>query len=227
DHEHEHGHDHEHSHEHAHPHDGACHHGHLDLSKLAPPKKRTKIQPFPPKLQLFQLDTSLIKVEDNVFTKLKGDNDVVVAFDPPIQQGIHRFSIAFANSYSCFHSIGIVDAAVNITKGYALGEDEKSAEYNNKNVFGQVYHKNKGVEGNEEYQDEQLITAEVNMDAKPRTLHFFVEGKEQPVYVSSLPASIRFAIHIYAEGASFTVVTLGKAPSASVKGVVGKKEVQW
>jgi hypothetical protein len=41
------------------------------------------------------------------------------------------------------------------------------------------------------------VMMEVNMDSSPRTLHFFVKGKQQLGYVRNLPSSIKFAVSLF------------------------------
>jgi hypothetical protein len=50
------------------------------------------------------------------------------------------------------------------------------------------------VKGNEEFEEGSMVTLEVDLDASPRTLRFFVDDKEQPVFVSGIPQSINFAV---------------------------------
>jgi hypothetical protein len=38
---------------------------------------------------------------------------------------------------------------------------------------------------------------EADLDASPRTLRFFVDEREQPVYVTDIPQSLNFAVCVF------------------------------
>jgi hypothetical protein len=50
------------------------------------------------------------------------------------------------------------------------------------------------AEGNEAYDKASVVMLEADLDSSPRTLRFFVDGREQPFFVSNIPQSINFAV---------------------------------
>jgi hypothetical protein len=50
------------------------------------------------------------------------------------------------------------------------------------------------VKGNDKFGKGSTVMLEVDLDASPRTLRFFVNDKEQPVFVTHIPQSVNFAV---------------------------------
>jgi hypothetical protein len=81
---------------------------------------------------------------------------------------------------------------------------------------------------------------EVDLDASPRTLRFFHNDKEQPVFVTHIPQSINFAVcHLlflllftsrqvtsFNEGDSFTL-SLREVAECTGRGLPKSKAKQW
>ncbi|KAA6375172.1 MAG: hypothetical protein EZS28_029300, partial [Streblomastix strix] len=63
--------------------------------------------------------------------------------------------------------------------------------------------------------------------SNPRTLHFFVNGQEQPVSVFDIPSNIRFFVWLYNPGSSFTLTRFERVQSSSARGVEGSKVLKW
>ncbi|KAA6398546.1 MAG: hypothetical protein EZS28_005931 [Streblomastix strix] len=83
------------------------------------------------------------------------------------------------------------------------------------------------TEGNQQMKDGDLVSIEVNMDAKPRTAHLFINGHQQPVFVSGLPESIQFWFFLNWKDDQITVLSLKKLTSSSVAQIPNEKEVKW
>jgi hypothetical protein len=53
----------------------------------------------------------------------------------------------------------------------------------------------------------RVVMMEVNMSATPRTLRFFVDGEQQPLYFINIPDSIQFAVSLLIFCLSSTLFT--------------------
>jgi hypothetical protein len=57
-----------------------------------------------------------------------------------------------------------------------------------------VHHDNLGAKGNEAYGEGAVVKLEADLDASPRTLRFFVDDREQPMFVTNIPQAIHFVV---------------------------------
>ncbi|KAA6384751.1 MAG: hypothetical protein EZS28_019720, partial [Streblomastix strix] len=132
-----------------------------------------------------------------------------------------------------FRSIGVVDASFEIPEQYTPGYDEFSVGYSGSD--GNVMHITQEsieqfIAGNEKYENGDVITLEANMnkDKYKRTLHFFVNGVQQPVSLVQLPESIKFIIQRQNQGTAATIISFQTLPLPSVlKNIAGAFRVDW
>jgi hypothetical protein len=61
-------------------------------------------------------------------------------------------------------------------------------------AIGYVTHMGNKAIGNKMYSDGKTVMLEVDLDASPPTLHFFVKDREQRIFVTDIPQSINFAV---------------------------------
>ncbi|KAK2949611.1 hypothetical protein BLNAU_15471 [Blattamonas nauphoetae] len=88
--------------------------------------------------------------------------------------------------------VGIIDNSSDTFDEFP-GQSSKSIGYAGS---GFIEH-NGRTQGNEIFEHQQRIGMQVNMDSNPRTLHFFLNGRQQPVYCVNIPPSIRFCSYMY------------------------------
>ncbi|KAA6373041.1 MAG: hypothetical protein EZS28_031433, partial [Streblomastix strix] len=139
-----------------------------------------------------------------------------VSLNKVIKDGIHRIEVRFAKSNQLGHSFG----SVGIVKaGYKIPYPcDSSSEPHNLNMLdyfghrGEIYFKGTTTLGNVQFSDGQLIAMELNADVG--TLHFFVDGIQQPFY-------------IYRKDSSFSIVSVKKLPVPTAKTLPNEKVIQW
>ncbi|KAA6389385.1 MAG: putative CMGC kinase, CK2 family [Streblomastix strix] len=151
-----------------------------------------------------------------------------VAYNPIITRGIVRFEGIFENKDINIY-VGIADSSIVFEADKApfnVKYKDKSVSY--EGASGSLYHFNQDkIKGNYKFEDNQKVALEVNMDSSPRTLHFFVEGNEQPLSIINIPASIRFWICTLLANTTFTLTQFQNLSSSSAKGVEGSKKLDW
>ncbi|KAA6363052.1 MAG: hypothetical protein EZS28_041422, partial [Streblomastix strix] len=64
-------------------------------------------------------------------------------------------------------------------------------------------------------------------DSEKGTLIFFVDGVQQPVYISGIKEKVRFFICMYYAGTSCTIRSLKKLSSPTSGHVPNEKAIQW
>ncbi|KAA6388075.1 MAG: hypothetical protein EZS28_016397 [Streblomastix strix] len=151
---------------------------------------------------------------------------VAIPLNKVMNDGIHQISVKFEQ---CNFN-GFVQGYVGIMKvDYNIPCPCKP--YENLNLLGyygcsgQIYNKGEWGEGNSQFKDSQLITMELNMEAG--TLHFFVDGIQQPVFVKEIKEAVKFWFEINIIGSSFTIKSLKNLPSATAKSMANEKAINW
>jgi hypothetical protein len=94
--------------------------------------------------------------------------------------------------------------------------------------------------GNEKFKDGSTVMLEADLDATPRTLRFFVDDHEQPVFITHIPQSIIFAVRVLLFLLLFTLlqvsswfkhtsvtVSLREVSDCAGRGLPTSKALQW
>ncbi|KAA6389774.1 MAG: putative CMGC kinase, CK2 family [Streblomastix strix] len=152
----------------------------------------------------------------------------VTSYNPIITKGIVRFEGFFEKGRQ-WKYIGITDSSVVFTHGDSPYQPKFCGQLITYACCGELrdFIQNSEIKGNSRFEDNQKVALEVNMDSTPRTLHFFVEGIEQPLSVINIPASIRFWFYVMSSNSSFTLTQFQNLSSSSAKGVEGSKKLDW
>ncbi|KAA6388292.1 MAG: hypothetical protein EZS28_016181 [Streblomastix strix] len=95
------------------------------------------------------------------------------------------------------------------------------------NCRGIVEQNEEEESGNKKLKEGDIITIEVNLLETPRTAHLFINGQQQPVFVSGLPESIQFWFFLNYGGGSVTVLSLKKLNVPTVTKIPDEKEMKW
>ncbi|KAA6359060.1 MAG: hypothetical protein EZS28_045413 [Streblomastix strix] len=94
----------------------------------------------------------------------------------------------------------------------------------NQTTYGKVYFKGTGTPGNVQFSDGQLIAMELNADVG--TLHFFVDGIQQPVFVRGVNEPVKFWFFIYPKDSSFSIESVKKLAVPTTKALPNEKAMQ-
>ncbi|KAA6376013.1 MAG: hypothetical protein EZS28_028460, partial [Streblomastix strix] len=145
-----------------------------------------------------------IDIDGQTFTHISGNsNEAVVLFDPAIQSGIVRMDYLNAGGLV---TVGVCEDRVRFVRNE--GPDAKAqATIVQYNQGGALQHIGDAILGNYDYINKNdRVSLELNMDAEPHTLTFFKNDEEQPIYVTKIPAGVRFWAHVIEDGASFKIL---------------------
>ncbi|KAA6379735.1 MAG: hypothetical protein EZS28_024739, partial [Streblomastix strix] len=152
-----------------------------------------------------------------------------VSLNKVIKDGIHRIEVRFkkcnSGKYS-FGSVGIVKAGYKIPYSCKpFGEPHKQNMLEYYGNTGKVYFKGTETPGNDLFSHGQLIAMELNADVG--TLHFFVDGIQQPVFVRGIKEAVKFYFYIFQNNTSFSIVSVKKLPIPTAMTLPNEKAVQW
>ncbi|KAA6377026.1 MAG: hypothetical protein EZS28_027447 [Streblomastix strix] len=152
-----------------------------------------------------------------------------VSLNKVIKDGIHRIEVRFEkfNQYGfSVGSVGIVKAGYKIPYPcYPYGEPHAKNMLLYYGYYGNIYFKGISTSGNVQFSDGQLIAMELNADVG--TLHFFVDGIQQPVFVRGIKEAVKFYFYIFYQDSSFSIVSVKKLPVPTAKTLPNEKIVQW
>ncbi|KAA6378971.1 MAG: hypothetical protein EZS28_025501, partial [Streblomastix strix] len=119
-------------------------------------------------------------------------NHSTILFDPTIKCGIIKFEV---QNLKQLEGVGIADGSVR----YGPNENPNKAGWENIVCYssnGYVTHLGDWIDTNYQLVTGIRLALELNMDAKPRTLTFFVNDMELLDYVIDIPPSVRFWAYI-------------------------------
>ncbi|KAA6382673.1 MAG: hypothetical protein EZS28_021799 [Streblomastix strix] len=155
--------------------------------------------------------------------------EVVIPLNKEITKGIHSVSARFekSNKYGSANAdVGIAKESFVITCPCNIDAEEnyKSLLYYFGST-GKVYCKDRKIEPNSKFSDDQLITMELNADLG--TLHFFVDGIQQPAFVSGIKESVKFYYLLYQKDSSVTIVSVKQLSAPTIKKLANERAIYW
>ncbi|KAA6375730.1 MAG: hypothetical protein EZS28_028742, partial [Streblomastix strix] len=127
-----------------------------------------------------------VKYDGEQFTKTN-DKDSTILFDPVIKSGIIYFEVLNVGK---LRGLGIAEESVHYERGQEPRDagKEKVVGYR---YDGRLHHIGNFIHGNYRITDGHHLGMELNMDSNPRTLTYFLDGSEQNMYATNIPASVR------------------------------------
>ncbi|KAH7831060.1 uncharacterized protein MONOS_10320 [Monocercomonoides exilis] len=180
------------------------------------------------------VNESMVKVEENKITGLASlFKQTTIKFGPDLTRGIWQAEMVFDNTKNT-KRCGVIASAFNPPVEYFPGVDGKSAGYWG-GAVGIVFHGGSCKSGNQKWKEGDTVLMEVNMgiphsgkgSKAKRTLHFFVNGVQQPIYVKDLPDTIRFCGCIAKEGAEMTVNFIHEIKEPTIVPTKSTKALDW
>ncbi|KAA6360061.1 MAG: hypothetical protein EZS28_044412 [Streblomastix strix] len=164
--------------------------------------------------------------QKKIIKKLQKDNSI--SLTQVLENGTWELEVQFSNQGQT-GGIGIVKESFNIPADcspYTTPYNQNMASYAGQGWgSGQVYLKGNLTNGNISFKDNQIIKAEY--DSEKGTLIFFVDGVQQPIYITGIKEKVRFIISMYYAGATCTIRSLKKLTRPTSGHVPNEQTVQW
>ncbi|KAA6398898.1 MAG: hypothetical protein EZS28_005578 [Streblomastix strix] len=119
-----------------------------------------------------------------------------ISLNPVLENGVYSVEAEFLNTFNGYECVGIVRDSYTVPAGtYPTSSPHNQhiavftiqAGYN-----GNVYYKGIETKGNTGFAQNQIIKMEY--DSEKGTVILFVNGKQQPVYISGIKEKIRFMV---------------------------------
>ncbi|KAA6400721.1 MAG: hypothetical protein EZS28_003751 [Streblomastix strix] len=137
-----------------------------------------------------------LMIDFNVFYHRKENtNDCSIIFNPLICRGIVRLDILNIRDLI---GVGIIDESI------CYGRNQSPSQSDWDKALGKILH-NKDIcrYQIESFSSNDRIGMELNMNYCPRTLTFFKNDIEQKIFITNLPASLRFWALLWKQGSTF------------------------
>ncbi|KAA6370173.1 MAG: hypothetical protein EZS28_034301 [Streblomastix strix] len=130
-------------------------------------------------------------------------NHCTLLYNPVINKGIVKLEVLNVKDLT---AVGIADESMRYGRNerpYARGLD-KIVYYS---YDGSIIHiGDDWIEGNSGFDDDgSRIGMELNMESNPRSLTFFINDKEQPIFIINIPNAVRIWCYICYRGHSFKI----------------------
>ncbi|KAA6370078.1 MAG: hypothetical protein EZS28_034394, partial [Streblomastix strix] len=160
---------------------------------------------------------------------LQNDKPVVIPLNKEMINGIHSVSVKFEKCNKdgiAYGHVGIAKASHNIPCPCEAWEEPHNTNmlfYNGGD--GTIHFRGNTTYGNTQFSDGQLITMELNMDIG--TLHFIVDGVQQPVFVRGIKEKVRLYWELYYKDSLFTVVSVNQLNIPTVMKLNNEKAFDW
>ncbi|KAK2947042.1 hypothetical protein BLNAU_18044 [Blattamonas nauphoetae] len=156
---------------------------------------------------IIAFDPNHYRVNGTTVTNISGR--WVGCFTKPVSKGIHRLSIKTAANTL----IGVIDAA-EFPKHLTSHSHASPKAGLMQNCSGYLYTASKNIVLNTIPQKEQEFSVEA--DLEKRTLHFFIDGMQQPHHFIDIPVPLVFALDPYTQDVPIPIAFWGELELSSV-----------
>ncbi|KAA6398882.1 MAG: hypothetical protein EZS28_005591 [Streblomastix strix] len=157
------------------------------------------------------------------------EDPLSISLNKVIKDGIHRIEVMFEKcNYGRYSDgvVGIVKADHKIPYPCNPGlEPHKKNMLFFSGYTGNTWFKGTETSGNVRFSDGQLIAMELNADVG--TLHFFVDGIQQPIFVRGIKEAVKFYFFILQKDSFFSIVSVKRLAVPAAKTLPNEKVVQW
>ncbi|KAH7831648.1 uncharacterized protein MONOS_13738 [Monocercomonoides exilis] len=143
---------------------------------------------------------------------LTNANTAVFTVGPEIRRGIWRLEMEMTSQHKDggYRFIGITPSNHITPVGKFLTDDIYTACFS---VFaGKVWCNGNRTTGNHPAENGRALAVELDMDSPSRSCHLFVNGRQQPIFIGDLPASVKFIVSLSCVGSNCRFMSLKRLP---------------
>ncbi|KAA6402738.1 MAG: hypothetical protein EZS28_001729 [Streblomastix strix] len=188
----------------------------VSLDSLSSFENSLPIDSIPHTAQVPSLEDT--KVDEETYTMTNGQSTIL--FDPVIKKGIVKFEV---QSLHNLMELGTAEESVRYGRNEepyanALLGGGKIVRYN---WMGNISHIGDSIQGNAEFHTGDRVALELNMDSNLRTLTFFVNDVEQPIFLINIPAAVR--AYLFQKDQAFEVLKFEAISEPTAKHAKGTR----
>ncbi|KAA6366374.1 MAG: hypothetical protein EZS28_038099 [Streblomastix strix] len=163
------------------------------------------------------------------FTWKSGIQYPTISFSPALENGIYLTEVEFGGNGDS--GIGIVRDSYSLNsqgnpyEGTNCQHMATFGGYNYSGGQGCVSYKGNKTEGNSYYSENQTVKLEY--DSGKGTLILFINGTQQPVFVSGIREKVRFILSLWTSCGNCTIKSLKKLSAPTSVQMSNGNAVQW
>ncbi|KAA6360943.1 MAG: hypothetical protein EZS28_043530 [Streblomastix strix] len=179
------------------------------------------IKTDPPNFDLVDIDGKQKKI-------VKEGNDWRAAsLTQVLEEGIFELNSEFNNTNENYLAIGIVkDSYVIPAQNPGSNPSlENIAIFTGSDWSSPIFCKGNGKEDNPRIKNNQKI--KLKYDSNEGTLILFIDGVQQPAYITGIKEKVRFIIVLYTSGSSCTIHSLKKLKAPTSQHIANEIAIQW
>ncbi|KAA6362268.1 MAG: hypothetical protein EZS28_042204, partial [Streblomastix strix] len=182
------------------------------------------LNPDPTEIEVTDADGGMKQI------KLKSEKGNIISLTQVLENGVYamEFQLTKTQCGGC-GTVGIVRDSYTINAGADLSNcphRDHCAIFCGRNWHnGQTRYKGSNSSGNKGFADNQIVRLE--FDSEKGTLIFFVDGAQQPVYISGIKEKVRFIIYMYHANSTGVIRSLKILAAPTSGHVANQKTVQW
>ncbi|KAA6372240.1 MAG: hypothetical protein EZS28_032234 [Streblomastix strix] len=149
-----------------------------------------------------------------------------VSLTQVIENGIWEIETEFTGDLRAT-CIGVMKNSHNFSAGdHSTHYSDQCVSFSSQTCSnGQIYYKDNWIDGNQGYSSGQKVKQQ--FDSEVGTLIFFVDGVQQPVYITGIKEKIRFFVCMHFAGSSCTIRSLKKLTSPTSENVANEQAIKW
>ncbi|KAA6402577.1 MAG: hypothetical protein EZS28_001907, partial [Streblomastix strix] len=121
--------------------------------------------------------------------------------------------------------LGIVQESYDITVNCYPNSNSSTAFFCGNPNYSVFVKTGNYTSGNVAFTNNQIV--KIEFDSEKGTLHLFVDGAQQPIYISGINEKVRFAIYMYWAGSAWTLRSLKKLSTPTVGHLPNERALQW
>ncbi|KAA6396491.1 MAG: hypothetical protein EZS28_007983 [Streblomastix strix] len=179
------------------------------------------INPNPNEFKLIDIDG----VKKQIIKKFI--NATTISLSQVLEDGIWEVEMEFSDNSGS--GVGIICDSLNIPVDNAPGKspikEYTAIQYNNDWGDDKVQCKGNKIPGNAGFKGKQKIKQQ--FDSEKGTLIFFIDGVQQPVYISGINEKVRFIMCWWMPGSSFIIHSLKRLLRPTSVHLENEIAIQW
>ncbi|KAA6380234.1 MAG: hypothetical protein EZS28_024240 [Streblomastix strix] len=160
------------------------------------------------KQQIYKIKNNSLVDKRNVTIALGRvlDNELPIKSDSPLKSSESYFvqlEIVFSGTDPYTRAVGIVADASHFPLNFVPGRDKSSLEYVGS---GHVYQNSERYSANKSWGNGDQIIVEIEVrKGESSTIHFFINGEQQPLFFTKAPEDLQFCARLFKGKSTFEV----------------------
>ncbi|KAA6352843.1 MAG: hypothetical protein EZS28_051630, partial [Streblomastix strix] len=161
-------------------------------------------------------------------TKKNNNQPECVTLAQVIEEGVWSLEVEYSGSQGQA-AIGIVQESYIILSNSwpTVGANRDHIAIFTGQAWGQnsVYCKQNCIPGNIQFGESQILRTEY--DSEKGSFYLFLNGVQQPVYISGIKEKVRFLVFLHTAGSYCTIRSLKKLTAPTIVKLPNEKSLQW